>query len=259
MSNIRIAGAQNIDFLAYRTHKLMKNLFFTAVLMSAGFLFTSQAEAREGGAMVRTVSGEATMSIDGKNWSPLKVGTVLRTGATVKTSKDAQADLFLGLNGSMLRLAGNSELTFNSSTANKVVDLSKSEPFRWRVTAQGETGSTPAQSQLWKFYLAGDAQINYAPFPPDLVSPKSGANVFAVNNEVALTWSTSDVDNDLSSYKVYFDNVDGSTLLGTYDHSTETTTTAVSVSSNTLYYWKVIAIDSNGNESDSGVYTFRVQ
>ena len=44
MSNIRIAGAQNIDFLAYRTHKLMKNLFFTAVLMSAGFLFTSQAE-----------------------------------------------------------------------------------------------------------------------------------------------------------------------------------------------------------------------
>lgn len=116
MSNIRIAGAQNIDFLAYRTHKLMKNLFFTAVLMSAGFLFTSQAEAREGSAMVRTVSGEATMSIDGKNWSPLKVGTVLRTGATVKTSKDAQADLFLGLNGSMLRLAGNSELTFNRLT-----------------------------------------------------------------------------------------------------------------------------------------------
>tara|TARA_Y100000996_G_C22395017_1_gene590781 strand:+ start:48 stop:785 length:738 start_codon:yes stop_codon:yes gene_type:complete len=156
-------------------------------------------------------------------------------------------------------LSTNSELTFNSSTANKVVALSKSEPYRWSVTAQGETGSTPAQSELWKFYLAGDAQINYAPFPPDLVSPKSGANVFAVNNEVALTWSTSDVDNDLSSYKVYFDNVDGSTLLGTYDHSTETTTTAVSVSSNTLYYWKVIAIDANGNESDSGVYTFRVQ
>ena len=153
----------------------------------------------------------------------------------------------------------NTELTFNSTTANKVVALSKSEPYRWSVTAQGEPGSTPAQSSLWKFYLAGDAQVNYAPFPPDLLSPKSGQNVLAVNNEVTRIWSASDVDNDLSSYKVYFDSVDGSTLLGSYTHSAETTSSAVSVSANTLYYWKVIAIDANENESDSGVYTFRVQ
>jgi len=156
-------------------------------------------------------------------------------------------------------LTTNAELTFDSTTANKVVALSKSEPYRWSVTAQGETGSTPAQSSLWKFYLAGDAQVNYAPFPPDLLSPKSGQNVFATNNEVTLIWGASDVDNDLSTYKVYLDSVDGSTLLGSYTHSAETTSTAVSVSANTLYYWKVIAIDANENESDSGVYTFRVQ
>ncbi|MDG2372048.1 MAG: hypothetical protein P8L83_05500 [Flavobacteriaceae bacterium] len=156
-------------------------------------------------------------------------------------------------------LIDNSELTFNTSDANKVVALSKTEPYRWSVTAQGETGSTPAQSSLWKFYLAGDAQVNYAPFPPDLLSPKSGSNVFAVNNEVTLTWGASDVDNDLSTYKVYIDDVDGSTLLGSYSHTAETTSIAVSVSANTLYYWKVIAIDANENESDSGVYTFRVQ
>jgi hypothetical protein len=156
-------------------------------------------------------------------------------------------------------LATNNELTFNSTTANKVVALSKSDPYRWSVTSQGETGSTPAQSSLWKFYLAGDAQVNYAPFPPDLLSPKSGSNVLSVNNEVTLTWSSSDVDNDLSTYKVYIDNVDGSTLLGSYTHSSETTSTAASVLANTLYYWKVIATDANGNESDSGVYTFRVQ
>jgi len=156
-------------------------------------------------------------------------------------------------------LATSTELTFNSTTANKVVALSKSDPYRWSVTAQGATGSTPAQSSLWKFYLAGDAQVNYAPFPPDLLSPKSGSNVFSVNNQVTLTWGASDVDNDLSTYKVYFDTTDGSTLLGSYPHSAETTSTAVSVSANTLYYWKVIAIDANANESDSGVYTFRVE
>ena len=91
----------------------MKNLFFTAVLFSTGLLFTVQAETREGHALVRTVSGQATMSVDGKNWVPLKVGSVLKTGATVKTSKNGQTDLFLGRNGSMLRLAGGSELTFS--------------------------------------------------------------------------------------------------------------------------------------------------
>ena len=93
----------------------MKNLFFTAVLFSTGLLFTVQAETREGHALVRTVSGQATMSVDGKNWVPLKVGSVLKTGATVKTSKNGQTDLFLGLNGSMLRIASSSELTISSS------------------------------------------------------------------------------------------------------------------------------------------------
>jgi len=90
----------------------MKKLFFTAVF-STGLLFTAQTEAREGHALVRTVSGEAKMSVDGQNWKPLKVGAVLKTGTTVKTSTGGQTDLFLGLNGSMLRLAGGSELTFS--------------------------------------------------------------------------------------------------------------------------------------------------
>ena len=106
-------GALKRSFLAFRTQKIMKNLFFAVGLLTAGLLYTVQAETRDGHALVRTVSGEAKMSVDGKNWAPLKVGSVLKTGATVKTGKAGQTDLFLGLNGSMLRLTSNTELTFS--------------------------------------------------------------------------------------------------------------------------------------------------
>lgn len=91
----------------------MKNVAFTAGLLVAGLMFTAQASAREGHALVQTVSGEAKMTVDGKKWVPLQVGALLKTGTTVKTSAEGRTDLFLGLNGSMLRLVGGTELTFS--------------------------------------------------------------------------------------------------------------------------------------------------
>ena len=32
---------------------------------------------------------------------------------------------------------------------------------------------------------------------------------------------------------------------------------AIEVEAETAYSWKIIAVDSNGNKSDSGIYTFR--
>ena len=91
----------------------MKNVAFTAGLLVAGLMFTAHASAREGHALVQTVSGEAKMTVDGKKWVPLQVGALLETGTTVKTGAEGRTDLFLGLNGSMLRLVGGTELTFS--------------------------------------------------------------------------------------------------------------------------------------------------
>ena len=91
----------------------MKNASITAGLLAAGLMFAAQANARDGHALVQTVSGEASMSVDGKKWVPLQVGALLKTGATVKTGAEGRTDLFLGLNGSMLRLVGGTEMTFS--------------------------------------------------------------------------------------------------------------------------------------------------
>ena len=74
---------------------------------------------------------------------------------------------------------------------------------------------------------------------------------------IPLQWSCSDVDNDLSSYNIYLDKVDGSTLIKTLNHESETTILEAEVEAGFVYYWKVVAKDLQGNESDSGVYSFR--
>jgi len=84
-----------------------------AGLIAAGLLSSAEANTRDGQALVQTVSGEAKFSVDGDKWLPLQTGQLIKTGAVVKTGAKARADLFLGINGSLLRLDANTELKFN--------------------------------------------------------------------------------------------------------------------------------------------------
>lgn len=151
-----------------------------------------------------------------------------------------------------------SSQTYTAPSNQTTIALTKAEPYSWIVKSIGEEGSTPSESEQWKFYLAGDAVTNYAPFPSELISPRSGANITPdINNLVILNWNGSDVDADLESFEVYLDQNDGTTLNTTLDYQAQDTSIEVEVQNNTAYYWKIIAIDANGNQSSSGVYTFR--
>ena len=147
---------------------------------------------------------------------------------------------------------------FTSDTNELSIALSKAEPYSWSVRSIGETGTAPSVSDPWKFYLAGDAVVNYAPFPAELITPRSGANTTPdINNLVILRWTADDVDNDLDRFEVYLDAIDGTTLNQEITYLAQETQLEVEVENNTVYYWKIVAIDLNGNQSSSGVYTFR--
>ena len=147
---------------------------------------------------------------------------------------------------------------YSSDTNELSIALSKAEPYSWLVRSIGETGTTTSVSDSWKFYLAGDAVVNYAPFPAELITPRSGANTTPdINNLVILRWTADDVDNDLNRFEVYLDAIDGTTLNQEIEYLAEETQLEVEVENNTVYYWKIVAIDLNGNQSSSGVYTFR--
>ena len=147
---------------------------------------------------------------------------------------------------------------YSSDTNELSIALSKAEPYSWSVKSIGETGTTPSVSDPWKFYLAGDAVVNYAPFPAELITPRSGANTTPdINNLVILRWTADDVDDDLNHFEVYLDTIDGTTLNQEIAYQAQETQLEVEVENNTVYYWKIVAIDLNGNQSSSGVYTFR--
>ena len=151
-----------------------------------------------------------------------------------------------------------SSQTYTPPSNQTTIALTKAEPYSWIVKSIGEDGSTPSESEQWKFYLAGDAVTNYAPFPTDLISPRSGANITPdINNLVILNWNGSDVDEDLESFEVYLDKNDATILNTTIPFQNNNNSIEVEVENNATYYWKVVAIDANGNQSSSGVYAFR--
>ncbi len=157
----------------------------------------------------------------------------------------------------VINLANNTTNIYNSSTNEKTLTLTHDEPYSWKVISNGQNGSQPVESDTWKFYLAGPAQVNYAPFPAELTSPISGSTITPSDGSIPIQWTCTDVDNDIAQFNVYLDSTDGSTLVETIDFESNTTSIEVTVENNTIYYWKVITIDASGNQSDSGVYTFR--
>ena len=151
-----------------------------------------------------------------------------------------------------------SSQTYPATSNQTTVALTKAEPYNWSVKSIGEVGSVPSQSTQWKFYLAGDAVVNFAPFPSELISPQSGANVTPdINNLIKLQWNASDVDDDLAQFEVYLDKNDATTIIKTIAYQTEEESIEIDVENGSTYYWKIIAIDTNQNQSSSGVYAFR--
>ena len=135
----------------------------------------------------------------------------------------------------------------------------KAEPFAWKVVANGATGTTPAESDRWKFYLSGDAQTSYAPFPAELLSPQASSTVSANNDgEITLSWIATDVDSDIATYTLFMDTNDASTEITQLSYQSGNMQYNIKVEPNQTYRWRVVTLDQTGNTSDSGIYGFRV-
>ncbi|USD23777.1 hypothetical protein [Flagellimonas marinaquae] len=135
--------------------------------------------------------------------------------------------------------------------------LAKGTPYSWSVTSQNASSDQVATSETWLFYNAG-SQTTYAPFPAQLVHPLSGSTVIKdVANEVLLKWTGADVDNDIESFEVFLSTTNPPTTSVGLANATDMEL-SVSVESGTVYYWKVVTTDLEGNTSDSGVFDFKV-
>lgn len=149
-------------------------------------------------------------------------------------------------------------ITTHPAAANTQIDLTiaRNMPFSWYIVSKSSSSSATIQSDTWKFYNAGPADVSYAPYPADAMVPALGANVTATGGKITLDWNGGDADNDIVSYDVFFGTTNTPALLS--GNVVNSILPDVTVASNTLYYWKVITKDAKGNKSDSGIYQFRV-
>lgn len=142
------------------------------------------------------------------------------------------------------------------TSTSKTVTLANDTSYSWKIVSKANDTSDTSTSDTWQFYLAGDGQENYAPFPATILGPTSGAAVDATDGKITLSWEGNDPDEDDSlTYTIYFDEVDG--LQDPIEEERTETTLEVSVESGTTYYWRVKTSDGQSS-SYTLVYSFIV-
>ena len=131
--------------------------------------------------------------------------------------------------------------TQTSTTAEKIVTLKKNTQYSWKVSSK--LGEDTKASTQWSFYTEGIAVENYAPFPAEIIIVNN------TNGTVNITWTGSDIDDDIESYDIFL-GTDSEPALYLED-TQNVEINNFSIDSNIIYYLKVITNDSNGNSSTS--------
>lgn len=149
-------------------------------------------------------------------------------------------------------------LTTHQTTATEIpIVLKRGTPYVWYVISESNSVIATAQSAIWQFYNAGEGFQSYAPFPAVIISPAMAETIITAASEITLDWNGNDVDEDIIGYDVYFDTVTPPSLF--VSDLNESILNNVPITPDTIYYWKIITKDSQGNSSDSGIYQFKIQ
>ena len=158
-------------------------------------------------------------------------------------------------------LQTNAEIIRSGITSNTTsVDLNKGFAYEWYVTSVSEDypDDQPISSK-WRFYLKNDGEQNSAPFPAELINPKSGEVIELTTGVFEMQWSGTDPDGDDLTYTLYVDKIDGKQTTPQDFNNIMSTSKQVQLDTNSIYYWRVKSHDSNGNSTYSQIRSFRIE
>ena len=162
---------------------------------------------------------------------------------------------------SIKNLQTNAEINRSGITSNSIsVDLNKGFAYEWYVISISEDyPDDQPTSDKWRFYLKDDGEQNSAPFPAELISPKSGEVIELTDGAFEMQWSGTDPDGDNLTYSLYVDKIDGKQTTPQELSNIMDTSKQVQLDSNSVYYWRIKSHDSNGNSTYSQIRSFRIE
>lgn len=157
-------------------------------------------------------------------------------------------------------LSNNSVVTRTVNTNEHSEALATGRSYSWYVVSKSNKTATTATSPTWKFSLAATPVTNAAPYPAAIVQPEHGATILlngAADVTVEIKWTGTDPDGaaDIASYSVYLDKNNATTLVKQGVTGTSYTATLAAGT----YFFKIVTIDKQGNDTPSGVYSFTVK
>ena len=199
--------------------------------------------------------GTVTLVFPDQN-SECTTGTVISDSQSEVTFEWQSASNTEGYILIVTNLNTNTRQTLPTQATSGTLAIDRGTPFSWIVTATNSQSSDVSTSESWLFYNEG-SQTTYAPFPAQLVEPLSGSTVIRTDTgQVRLIWQGADVENDIASYDIQL----STTNPPTYNVGTQSNLVSdlfVDVDADTVYYWRVITTDAEGNSSTSSVFEFK--
>jgi len=149
-----------------------------------------------------------------------------------------------------------------ATNTNVILDVDQIVPganYTWTVTASKDGTTETAASNEQSFTAAGIAEISFVPQAATPNSPRQNASLPSTTTMVTLDWTVNDDDNDIAEFEVYFGEDNPPTTLVETITDPMITTKQVTVTSNKLYFWRIVTRDDAGNESNSPVFRFAIQ
>ena len=120
----------------------------------------------------------------------------------------------------------------------------------WTSHAINDSGSSHIA-----YYDSEQSVLKYAkksPIPADVTPPAAPQSLIATpsNGQVSLVWRMN-LEIDVALYRIYGEtSVNPTTLIDSTSSRSDTTKTIVGLTNDTIYYFRVTAVDSVGNESE---------
>ncbi|CAH0197708.1 hypothetical protein SRABI27_04645 [Pedobacter sp. Bi27] len=151
---------------------------------------------------------------------------------------------------------GNSFIQTPLITNQTEMSLERNTPYSWFVQTKSKNNNGEVfESEVWKFYNAGEGITRYAPYPAELISPTKKQSIASSAGKITLSWRTDDPDGNVVNYDIYLGTTTTPALILSKSGSN---TYPATVSSGVKYYWKIVSRDSYGYTSESDMYEFTV-
>ena len=200
--------------------------------------------------------GKAILTFPAQN-SACTTGTVTSATQSSITFTWVASDNTDSYDIGIKNLLTNTLTTLSSSTNQLQVTLLLNTPYSWYVVSKSSITTATTKSDVWKFYNSGPGTTSYSPFPATLLTPAYGQNITATAGTANLTWSGSDIDNDIVKYDVF---VVSSLQIGITNiiSNVKNSYLAIPVTSGATYFWHIRTYDALGNASDSEIFQFTV-